>query len=218
VSALEPTPPRGTPTDVRETGRPAPRVAIVDDHPLFRMGLALALSAEGFEVAGEAGDGKQALRLVARGGVDLVLLDIRMPDMDGIEACRLLTGTGANPPIIVMLTTHDEPGIVRSARQAGATAFLSKETAPRELARLLRTILADPERDWMPQVSLPSLTPREEQVLGLLGHGHSNKEIAKLMGVSPETVKDHVERVYQKLEVRDRLGAVRRATELGILT
>lgn len=182
------------------------------------MGLALALAAEGFAVAGEAGDGKQALRLVAGGGVDLVLLDIRMPDMDGIEACRLMTGTGASPPLIVMLTTHDEPGIVRSARQAGATAFLSKETAPRELARLLRNILADPERDWLPQVSLPALTPREEQVLGLLGHGHSNKEIAKLMGVSPETVKDHVERVYQKLEVRDRLGAVRRATELGILT
>jgi len=182
------------------------------------MGLALALAAEGFEVAGEAGDGKQALRLVAAGGVDLVLLDIRMPDMDGIEACRLMTGTGAGAPLIVMLTTHDEPGVVRSARQAGATAFLSKETAPRELARLLRNILADPDRDWLPQVSLPSLTPREEQVLGLLGQGHSNKGIAKLMGVSPETVKDHVERVYQKLEVRDRLGAVRRATELGILS
>ena len=208
-------PPGGAAGDVPV---PAPRVAIVDDHPLFRMGLAMALSAEGFEVAGEAGDGKQALKLVAAGDVDLVLLDIRMPDMDGIEACRLMTGAGAEPPLIVMLTTHDEPGIVRSARQAGATAFLSKETAPRELARLLRNILADPDRDWLPQVSLPSLTPREEQVLGLLGHGHSNKGIAKLLGLSPDTVKDHVERVYQKLEVRDRLGAVRRATELGILS
>ena len=196
----------------------APRVLIVDDHPLFRMGLSLALAAEGFTVTGEAANGKEALRKVAAGGVDLVLLDIRMPDMDGIEACTLMTSRGDDAPVVVMLTTHDEPGVVRSARQAGATAFLSKETDPRELARLLRAILADPARDWLPQVSLPSLTPREEQVLGLLGQGHSNKEIAKLIGVSPETVKDHVERVYQKLDVRDRLGAVRRATELGLLT
>lgn len=200
-----------------------PRVLIVDDHPLFRMGLALALAADGFAVAGEAADGKQALRRVAEGGVDLVLLDIRMPDMDGIEACRLMTGAGraaapTDAPVVVMLTTHDEPGIVRAARQAGATAFLSKETAPRELAALLRRIVADPRRDWLPSVSLPSFTPREEQVLGLLGAGCSNKEIAKRMGVSPETVKDHVEHVYQKLEVRDRLAAVRRATELGLLT
>jgi len=193
-------------------------VLIVDDHPLFRMGLSLALAAEGFTVTGEAANGKEALRKVAAGGVDLVLLDIRMPDMDGIEACTLMTSRGDDAPVVVMLTTHDEPGVVRSARQAGATAFLSKETDPRELARLLRAILADPARDWLPQVSLPSLTPREEQVLGLLGQGHSNKEIAKLIGVSPETVKDHVERVYQKLDVRDRLGAVRRATELGLLT
>lgn len=197
---------------------PAPRVLIVDDHPLFRMGLSLALAAEGFTVAGEAANGKEALRKVAGGSVDLVLLDIRMPDMDGIEACTLMTSRADDAPVVVMLTTHDEPGVVRSARQAGATAFLSKETDPRELARLLRAILADPTRDWLPQVSLPSLTPREEQVLGLLGQGHSNKEIAKLIGVSPETVKDHVERVYQKLDVRDRLGAVRRATELGLLT
>ncbi len=196
----------------------APRVLIVDDHPLFRLGLSLALAAEGFTVTGEAANGKEALRKVAAGGVDLVLLDIRMPDMDGIEACTLMTSSGDDAPVVVMLTTHDEPGVVRSARQAGATAFLSKETDPRELARLLRAILADPARDWLPQVSLPSLTPREEQVLGLLGQGHSNKEIAKLIGVSPETVKDHVERVYQKLDVRDRLGAVRRATELGLLT
>lgn len=196
----------------------APRVLIVDDHPLFRMGLSLALAAEGFTVTGEAANGKEALRKVAAGGVDLVLLDIRMPDMDGIEACTLMTSRGDDAPVVVMLTTHDEPGVVRSARQAGATAFLSKETDPRELARLLRAILADPACDWLPQVSLPSLTPREEQVLGLLGQGHSNKEIAKLIGVSPETVKDHVERVYQKLDVRDRLGAVRRATELGLLT
>ena len=212
--------PVGTTSEVpgAATEELAPRVLVVDDHPLFRMGLSLALAAAGFDVVGEASNGKEALCSVAGGRVDLVLLDIRMPDMDGIEACTLMTSHPSGGPVVVMLTTHDEPGVIKAAREAGATAFLSKETDPRELALLLRDILADPGRDWLPHVSLPSLTPREEQVLELLGRGLSNKEIAKAIGVSPETVKDHVERVYQKLEVRDRLGAVRRATELGLLT
>src|SRR5690606_32983748 len=110
--------------------------------------------------------------------VELVLLDIRMPGMDGIEACQQITAL-TDPPVVVMLTTHDEPGVIVAARQAGARAFLSKETAPKELAHLLRRIVDEPERDWMPHVSLPSLTPREEETLGLLSMGHSNKAIAK---------------------------------------
>src|SRR5690606_5258850 len=151
-----------------------------------------------------AGDGRQAVEAAANDAVDLVLLDIRMPGMDGIEASKLITSK-ANAPVVVMLTTHDEPGVIAAARQAGATAFLSKETAPKELAKLLRRIVDEPERDWMPHVSLPSLTPREEQTLALLSMGHSNKAIAKEMGLSPDTVKDHLERVFAKLEVRDRL-------------
>src|SRR5690606_10616339 len=177
-----------------------------------RLGLSLALAAEGFEVVGEAADGEQAVE-AARGDVELVLLDIRMPGMDGIEACRHITSRN-DPPLVVMLTTHDEPGVIAAARQAGAAAFLSKETAPKELARLLRRIVEQPERDWMPHVSLPSLTPREEETLTLLSMGHSNKAIAKEMGLSPDTVKDHLERVFAKLEVRDRLSAVKRAVEL----
>ncbi len=192
------------------------RVLLVDDHPLFRMGLSLALSAEGFEVVAEAGDGEHALAVAAAQRVDLVLMDIRMPGTDGIEACRQLT-TRQDPPVVVMLTTHDEPGVVRAARQAGARAFLSKETAPKELARMLKRVLEEPEKDWMPQVALPELTPREEEALTLLGKGYSNKAIAKEMDLSPETVKDHLERVFHKLDVRDRLSAVKRATELGLL-
>ena len=192
------------------------RVLIVDDHPLFRLGLSLALAAEGFEVVGEAAAGEQAVE-AARGDVELVLLDIRMPGMDGIEACRHITSRN-DPPLVVMLTTHDEPGVIAAARQAGAAAFLSKETAPKELARLLRRIVEQPERDWMPHVSLPSLTPREEETLTLLSMGHSNKAIAKEMGLSPDTVKDHLERVFAKLEVRDRLSAVKRAVELGLIS
>ncbi len=192
------------------------RVLLVDDHPLFRMGLSLALSAEGFEIVGEAGDGEHALAVAAAHGVDLVVMDIRMPGTDGIEACRRLTSQ-QDPPIVVMLTTHDEPGVVRAARQAGASAFLSKETAPKELARMLKRVVDEPDKDWMPHVALPELTPREEQALALLGRGYSNKAIAKAMDLSPETVKDHLERVFHKLDVRDRLSAVRRATELGLL-
>lgn len=180
------------------------------------MGLSLALSAEGFEVVAEAGDGEHALAVAAAQRVDLVLMDIRMPGTDGIEACRQLT-TRQDPPVVVMLTTHDEPGVVRAARQAGARAFLSKETAPKELARMLKRVLEEPEKDWMPQVALPELTPREEEALTLLGKGYSNKAIAKEMDLSPETVKDHLERVFHKLDVRDRLSAVKRATELGLL-
>ncbi len=192
------------------------RVLLVDDHPLFRMGLSLALSAEGFQVVAEAGDGEHAIALAAAQPVDLVVMDIRMPGTDGIEACQRLT-SGGDGPVVVMLTTHDEPGLIRAARQAGASAFLSKETAPKELARLLRRVLEEPEKDWMPHVALPELTPREAEALELLGRGFSNKAIAKAMGLSPETVKDHLERVFHKLDVRDRLSAVKRATELGLL-
>jgi DNA-binding NarL/FixJ family response regulator len=192
------------------------RVLIADDHPLFRMGLSLALGAEGFEVAGEVENGRQAVERCAQGGVDVVLMDVKMPGMDGIEACRLAVG-GEHAPIVVMLTTFEEPAMVRAAHEAGATAFLSKETEPRELARLLRAIVADPERDWMPRVDLPELTPREEQVLQLMALGLSNKAIAKELGLSPETVKDYLMGVFRKLDVRDRVSAVRRASELGLL-
>jgi two-component system, NarL family, nitrate/nitrite response regulator NarL len=192
------------------------RVLIADDHPLFRMGLSLALDAEGFEVAAEVENGRQAVERCAQGGVDVVLMDVKMPDMDGIEACAKVTAL-EEPPVVVMLTTFEEPAIVRAAREAGATAFLSKETEPRELARLLQAIVADPERDWMPRVDLPDLTPREEQVLRLMARGLSNKAIAKELALSPETVKDYLLGAFRKLDVRDRVSAVRRAAELGLL-
>ncbi|HKI58270.1 MAG TPA: response regulator transcription factor [Trueperaceae bacterium] len=214
------------------------RVLIADDHPLFRMGLSMALGLEGFEVAGEVENGRQAVERCRQGGVDVVLMDVKMADMDGIEACGRIRGgepTNRDPgtggaaedasrdpaapsrPLVVMLTTFEEPALQRAARQAGATAFLSKETAPRELARLLRAILEDPGRDWMPRVELPELTPREAQVLRLMAQGLSNKGIAKELGLSPETVKDYLLGAFRKLGVRDRVSAARRAGELGML-
>ncbi|HET9026200.1 MAG TPA: response regulator transcription factor [Trueperaceae bacterium] len=201
-----------------DQGTAAPlRVLIADDHPLFRMGLALALRAEGHEVVAEAENGRQAVERARHAEVDVVLLDVRMPELDGISACRDIT-TGANPPTVVMLTTFDEPAVIQAARDAGASAYLSKETAPRELARMLRNILAAPERDWMPEVALPELTPREAQALAAMARGLSNKAIAAELGISPDTVKDYLENVYRKLDVRDRVSAVRRAAELGLVT
>ncbi len=199
-----------------DTKADAPRVLVVDDHPLFRMGLVMALRSEGFEVVGEAENGRQAVERTRHGEVDVVLLDVRMPELDGISACKTIT-SAPDAPIAVMLTTFEEPAVIQAARAAGATAYLSKETEPRELARLLRSILAHPERDWMPRVALPDLTPRETEVLGWLAQGLSNKAIASRLGLSPDTVKDHLENVYRKLEVRDRVSALRRATELGLV-
>ncbi len=195
---------------------PGHSVLIVDDHPLFRMGLAMALKAEGFVVVGEAENGRQAVERCRHTKVDVVLLDVRMPELDGISACKAITAV-EGAPLAVMLTTFEEPAVIHAAREAGATAYLSKETEPRELARMLRSILADPERDWLPNVALPSLTRREEEVLALLAQGLSNKAIASRLGLSPDTVKDHLENVYRKLEVRDRVSALRRATELGLV-
>jgi DNA-binding NarL/FixJ family response regulator len=195
---------------------PGPSVLIVDDHPLFRMGLAMALEAEGFVVVGEAENGRQAVERSRHGAVDVVLLDVRMPELDGIEACRAITAV-EDAPLAVMLTTFEEPAVIQAARDAGATAYLSKETQPRELARMLRAILAEPQRDWMPSVALPALTPRETEVLAWLARGMSNKAIASRLGLSPDTIKDHLENVYRKLEVRDRVSALRRATELGMV-
>lgn len=194
----------------------ARRVLIVDDHPLFRLGLAMALAGEGFEVAGEAEDGSSALSHPALKSVDAVLLDVKMPGIDGIEVCRNVRQLDA-APVVVMLTTYEEPGVIEAARKAGATAYLFKETAPKELSRLLAAILNDPQRDWMPRTSLPELTRREEEVLALLSLGMTNKAIARELSLSPDTVKDYLERVFAKLEVGDRLSAVRRATELGLV-
>lgn len=192
------------------------RVLIADDHPLFRMGLSLALKADGFEVVAEAENGRQASERARQLDVDVVLLDVRMPEQDGIAACRAITAA-PDAPVVVMLTTFEEPAVIEAARSAGARAYLSKETSPRELARMLRNILAAPDRDWLPEVALPELTPRESQALALMARGLSNKAIAAELGISPDTVKDYLENVYRKLDVRDRVSAVRRAAELGLV-
>lgn len=192
------------------------RVLIADDHPLFRMGLAYALVGEGFDVVAEVETGDLAIDRCRQGGIDIAVLDVRMPFTDGIAACREITRLD-DPPLVAILTTFDEPAIVAAAREAGAHAYLSKETAARELARILRKLVEDPSRRYLPRVELPDLTPREAEVLEMLAEGMATKAIAAHLGLSPETIKDYVQAVYRKLEVHDRVSAVRRAAELGLV-
>ncbi|MDV6373363.1 response regulator transcription factor [Deinococcus arenicola] len=192
------------------------KLVIADDHPLFRMGLKYALTNQGFDVVAEASDGVSALDACRTLKPDAALLDIKMPGMTGIEVCERLRMT--HPSVVsVLITTFAEPAIVQAARTAGARGYVSKETDPESLARQLRDIVAHPEIDYLPQVEVPRLTPREAEVLPLLAQGFSNKEIAKSLGVSPDTVKDHLARLYAKLDAGDRTQAVSRARSIGLL-
>ncbi|MFC4452412.1 response regulator transcription factor [Deinococcus sonorensis] len=192
------------------------KLVIADDHPLFLMGLGYALRDQGFEVVAQASDGTQALEACLRHRPDAALLDIKMPGLTGIEVCARLKQEA--PGIVcVLITTFAEPAIVQAARDAGARGYVSKETPPEELARQLRDIVARPDINRLPQVSVPRLTPRESDVLPLLAQGYSNKEIARSLGVSPDTIKDHLARLYTKLDAGDRTQAVSRARTLGLI-
>jgi two-component system nitrate/nitrite response regulator NarL len=191
------------------------RLIIADDHPLFRMGLRAALELQGYEVVAEAGDGLTAVQRTHELGPGAVLLDIRMPGLDGLSTARRLREQGYGG-LIVMLTTFGEPALVYQAAQAGADAYWSKEMPPEELGQRLSRLAQGLEpRLQLPD--LPTLSPREKEVLAQLAKGQSTKEIARDLKLSPETVKDHLERLYAKLEARNRVEALERARGLGLL-
>lgn len=191
------------------------RVVVADDHPLFRLGLTAVLTQRGFSVVGQAARGDEAVELVTRCEPQLVILDVRMPGLDGLEACRQITAM-PRAPRVVMLSTYDEPAVLRAARDAGAAAFFGKETAPDEVADWCRRLVAEPGLNLVPSdVEVPTLSPRERDVLALLAQGHSNKAIAATLRLSPETVKDHLGRIYAKFGTSDRLTTVNRAHDLG---
>ncbi|MCR4418702.1 MAG: response regulator transcription factor [Clostridia bacterium] len=197
------------------------RVLIVDDHQLIREGLTkvLALHPE-IQVVGEAATGEEALQRASELEPDVVLLDLNLPGMDGVEVCRVLTGNGRCR--VIALTVYDDDEHVFAAVRAGAAGYLLKDVSPDELARAVRAV-ADGEGVMHPRVtgkimrefnrlsgrqSLPvPLTPREVEVLKLVARGYSNKAIAAELYISQKTVKNHITSILRKLELEDRTQA-----------
>ena len=214
------------------------RVLIVDDQELVRTGFRLFLETQpGLAVVGEAGDGEEAIERVRELRPDVVLMDIRMPTMDGVEATAKLTSGAIEPaPRVLVLTTFDLDEYVFGALRAGAAGFLLKD-APRErlieairvvhsgeallspsiTRRLIEDFAARSDPIEPPAAVLAELTPREREVLVLVAHGLSNAEIAARLVVTEATVKSHVGAVLLKLDLRDRVQAVVFAYEHGIV-
>ena len=222
--------------------QPAPpgpiRVLVVDDQELVRSGFCVILdAAEGITVVGEAANGEAALSAAAAHHPDVVLMDIRMPGMDGLEATRLITQGGPEAgPRVVMLTTFDLDEYVYEALRAGASGFLLKDSpraeliaavraaaagnallAPTVTRRLIEAFARRPPEAAPSPARLGSLTAREREVLVLLARGRSNTEVAAALFVSEATVKTHVGNLLAKLGLRDRVQAVILAYETGIV-
>ncbi|MEV5571252.1 response regulator transcription factor [Spirillospora sp. NPDC052269] len=213
------------------------KVLLVDDERLIRAGLAAIINAEpDLSVVGEAADGSEVQDAVARTAPDVVLMDVRMPRLDGIQATRRLLAGGGVPPKIIVVTTFENDEYVYDALKAGADGFLLKRTRPEEILQGIRTVVlgesllfptairtlaaehapgAGPDggADWHDR-----LTEREADVLRLVARGRSNAEIATELYVSPQTVKTHVGNVLAKLQARDRTQAVILAYETGFIS
>jgi DNA-binding NarL/FixJ family response regulator len=212
-----------------------PRVLVADDQTLIRTGFRLILTARGIEVVGEAADGAEAVAAARRLRPDVVLMDIRMPNMDGLEATRRILEHAPDCRVI-MLTTFDLDRYVYGALSLGASGFLLKDVTPEHLAaavrlvgtgdallapsitrRLVERYASQSARTPTVHVDLSALTPRETEVLSLLGRGLSNTELAAELTLSEATVKSHVARIFAKLSLRDRAQAVVLAYETGLV-
>jgi DNA-binding NarL/FixJ family response regulator len=212
-------------------------VLVVDDQELVRSGFSVILdAADGITVIGEAANGEAAVAAVAADQPDVVLMDIRMPGMDGLQATRLITGGSAAAPKIVILTTFDLDDYVYEALRAGASGFLLKDSprhdliaavraaaagdallSPSVTRRLIEAFARRPPETTPSPSRLASLTARERDVVLLLARGRSNAEIAASLFVSEATVKTHVGNLLAKLELRDRVQAVILAYETGMV-
>ncbi|HEY7196791.1 MAG TPA: response regulator transcription factor [Gaiellaceae bacterium] len=210
------------------------RVLLVDDDDLMRAGLKAVLSSdERVEVVGEAGNGRDAVERVRTLRPDLVLMDVRMPDLDGISATRELLALSPGVKVVI-LTTFEQDDYIFGALSAGASGFLLKRTGPEELLAAIQTVAAgdsllspsvtrtvidrmarQPTPEIGPSRLLDELTPREREVLELISRGLSNAEIASELVIEETTVKTHVKRILMKLRVRDRVQAVIFAYESG---
>ncbi len=215
------------------------RVLIADDQALVRGGFRVLIdSADDLEVVGEAADGAEAVRRTRELKPDVVLMDIRMPGVDGLEATRAICGPGGVSDVrVIILTTFDLDEYVFAGLRAGASGFLLKDTDPEDLfaaihvvaggeallapsvtRRLIQEFARQPDPHRTPPEALTSLTDREREVLGLVGQGLTNSEIATELFISPATAKTHVSRVMMKLGARDRAQLVVAAYESGLVS
>jgi DNA-binding NarL/FixJ family response regulator len=205
---------------------------LADDHRMLREGLSRSMREQGFDVVGEAGDGQEAVAMAQRLRPDVILMDVTMPEIDGVEACRAvrkdLPGTQ-----VVMLTMHADQEVLASAIRAGASGYLVKDCSTEEIAAAVR-MAASGETALSPQLAASMLnevrkwdkaaaeeerivTKREEEVLQLIADGCSTPEVAAKLYISQKTVKNHLASIYQKLDARDRTQAVLAAVRMGIV-
>ncbi len=209
------------------------RVLIIDDHALFRVGLKGLLEQRNIEVVGVAAGGKEGIELASELKPDIVLLDLRMPDMNGLEVLKILREKVSNIPIVMLTTSNEEADLIKSLR-SGAQGYLLKDMEPDELVGALRDIekgknvVAQDLTDALARMvqgdttleddegPFSSLTPREHEILCLLADGQSNKLIARNLGISDGTVKLHVKAILRKLGIHSRVEAAVIAVEQGL--
>jgi DNA-binding NarL/FixJ family response regulator len=207
----------------------AVRVILADDHALVRAGLRALLERQGeVEIVGETGDGQEVVPLVAKLAPDVLLLDLAMPGLHGLEAAERLAQSHPGTRVLVV-STHTNEAFVTRALRAGAAGYLAKDAAPAELSRAVREVMAGrrylgasvahvagtPAEHGHP---LEQLTPRQREVLQLLAEGHNVKDIAWTLGVSIKTVETHRAHIMGRLDIRDLAGLVRWAIRMGLIS